>query len=121
MSKKKLLCVDCPQNDKCPTYKIVENTLDAKKVHHKLSLSMEFIFTTHNPKDFPEDFHNEVALDIAEQAGALATFIADSIEEFECEVQPMGADMSIAVISNKQAFDELSEYIKVTHEQIGND
>ena len=116
----KLLCVDCPQNEDCSTYNIIENTLDQTKVHHKLSLKLDFIFTTHNPKEFKGDFQ-EATIDIAENTAAFAQFIEDAITDCECLVQPLGADMKLELITNKQAFDELSEYIKVTHEQTGND
>lgn len=111
----KLLCVDCPANDECPTYKIVENTLDSSKAHFKITLSMSFILTAHNPDEFKGDF-DECAVDIAENAAALSEFISDNIKECECEVQQLGANMSISSIPNKQAFEEISEYIQVTHE-----
>lgn len=111
----KLLCVDCPANDECPTYKIVENTLDSSKAHFKVTLSMSFIITAHNPDEFKGDL-DEYVVDIAENAAALSEFISDNITEGECEVQQLGANMSINSIPNKQAFEELSEYIKVTHE-----
>ena len=111
----KLLCVDCPANDECLTYKIVENTLDSSKVHFKITLSMSFILTAHNPAEFKGDF-DECAVDIAENTAALSEFISDNIKECECEVQQLGANMSISSIPNKQAFEEISEYIKVTHE-----
>lgn len=110
-----LICVDCPTNDECPTYKIVENTLDLSKTHFKITLSMSFILTAYNPDEFKGDF-NEYVVDIAEKAATLSEFISDNIAECECEVQQLGADMSISSIPNKQAFEELSEYIKVTHE-----
>ena len=111
----KLLCVDCPANDESPTYKIVENTLDSSKAHFKITLSMSFILTAHNPAEFKGDF-DECAVDIAENTAALSEFISDNIKECECEVQQLGANMSISSIPNKQAFEEISEYIKVTHE-----
>ena len=111
----KLICVDCPANDECPTYKIVENTLDSSKVHYKVSMTMSFILTANNPEEFKSDF-GEYVVDIAENAAALSEFISDNIRECECEVQSLGANMSINSIQNKQAFEELSEYIKVTHE-----
>lgn len=111
----KLLCVDCPANDGCTTYKIVENTLDSSKAHFKVVLSMSFILTANNPKEFKGDF-NECVVDIAENAATLSEFISDNIIDCECEVQQLGANMSINSIPNKQAFEELSEYIKVTHE-----
>lgn len=111
----KLICVDCPVNDECPTYKIVENTLDSSKAHFKITLSMDFILTAHNPDEFKGDF-DEYVVDIAENAAVLSEFISDNIKECECEVQSLGANMSINSIQNKQAFEELSEYIKVTHE-----
>lgn len=111
----KLFCVDCPVNDECPTYKIVENTLDSSKAHFKITLSMSFILTAHNPDEFKGNF-DEYVVDIAENAAALSEFISDNITECECEVQQLGANMSINSIPNKQAFEELSEYIKVTHE-----
>ena len=111
----KLLCVDCPANDECPTYKIVENTLDSSKAHFKVTLSMSFILTANNSEEFKGDF-DECVVDIAENAAALSEFISDNITECECEVQQLGANMSINSIPNKQAFEELSEYIKVTHE-----
>lgn len=111
----KLLCVDCPANDECPTYKIVENTLDSSKAHFKVTLSMSFILTANNPEELKGDF-NECMVDIAENAATLSEFISDNITDCECEVQQLGANMSINSIPNKQAFEELSEYIKVTHE-----
>ena len=111
----KLLCVDCPANDECPTYKIVENTLDSSKAHFKVTLSMSFILTANNPEEFKGDF-DEYVVDIAENAAALSELISDNLTECECEVQQLGAKMSINSILNKQAFEELSEYIKVTHE-----
>lgn len=111
----KLLCVDCPANDECPTYKIVENTLDSSKAHFKVTLSMSFILTAHNPDEFKGDF-DEYVVSIAENAAALSELISDNLTECECEVQQLGAKMSINSIPNKQAFEELSEYIKVTHE-----
>lgn len=111
----KLLCVDCPANDECPTYKIVENTLDSSKAHFKVTLRTSFIITAHNPDEFEDDF-KEYAVDIAENVAALSAFISDNITECECEVQQLGANISVNSIPNKQAFEELSEYIKVTHE-----
>lgn len=111
----KLLCVDCPANSECHTYKIVENTLDSSKAHFKVTLSMSFITTAHNPEEFKGDF-NEYVVSIAENASALSELISDNLTECECEVQQLGAKMSINSIPNKQAFEELSEYIKVTHE-----
>lgn len=111
----KLLCVDCPSNDECPTYRIVENTLDSSKAHFKITLNMSFILTAHNPDEFKDDFE-EYVVDIAENAAALSEFISDNITECDCEIQQLGANMSINSIPNKQAFEELSEYIKVTHE-----
>ena len=111
----KLLCVDCPANDECSTYKIVENTLDLSKAHFKVTLSMSFILTANNPEEFKGDF-DECVVDIAENAATLSEFISDNLTECECEVQQLGAKMSIKSIPNKQAFEELSEYIKVTHE-----
>lgn len=111
----KLLCVDCPANDECPTYKIVENTLDSSKAHYKVSMTMSFILTANNPEEFKSDF-DEYVVDIAENAAALSEFISDNIKECECEVQQLGAHLAIESIPNKQAFEEISEYIKVTHE-----
>lgn len=111
----KLLCVDCPGNDECPTYKIIENTLNSSKTHFKITLSMSFILTAHNPDEFKGDFEDYV-VDIAEKAAVLSEFISDNIAGCECEVQQLGANMSVNSIPNKQAFEELSEYIKVTHE-----
>lgn len=111
----KLLCVDCQANNECPTYKIVENTLDSSKAHFKITLSMSFIITANNPEEFKSDF-DEYAIDIAENAAALSEFIGDNLKECECKVQQLGANMSISSIPNKQAFEELSEYIKVIHE-----
>lgn len=111
----KLLCVDCPANDECPTYKIVENTLDSSKAHFKVTVSLNFILTANNPKEFRHDF-DEYVVDIADNVAVLSEFISDNIKECECEVQQLGTNMSISSIPNKQAFEELSEYIKVTHE-----
>ena len=111
----KLLCVDCQANNECNTYKIVENTLDSSKAHFKITLSMSFIITANNPEEFKSDF-DECAIDIAENAAALSEFIGDNLKECECEAQQLGANMSISSIPNKQAFEELSEYIKVIHE-----
>ena len=111
----KLICVDCQANNECSTYKIIENTLDSSKAHFKITLNMSFILTAHNPDEFKGDF-GEYAIDIAENTATLSEFISHNIKECECEVQQLGANMSINSIPNKQAFEELSEYIKVTHE-----
>ena len=111
----KLICVDCPINDECITYKIVENTLDSSKAHFKITLSMSFIITAHNPDEFKGTF-DEYIVDIADNTAALSEFISDNIKECECEVQQLGTNVSVSSIQNKQAFEELSEYIKVTHE-----
>lgn len=111
----KLLCVDCSSNIDCPTYKIIENTLDNNKVHYKLGMKLEFIFTANEPQEFKTDFEQYV-VDIAEQAAALSEFIQEQIKDCACDVQQLGAKMDLKTIPNKQAFDELVEYIKVTHE-----
>lgn len=110
----KILCVDCPQNRGCTTYKIMDNSLDPNKVHYKISLSLDFIFTAHKPDEFKADF-DESVLDIVENTAALSDFIKDTIESCECDVQALGARMDVNVIPNKQVFDELAEYVKVTH------
>ena len=76
---------------------------------------MSFILTANNQEEFKGDF-DEYVVSIAENAAALSELISDNLTECECEVQQLGANMSINSIPNKQAFEELSEYIKVTHE-----
>lgn len=110
-----LQCVDCEHNDSCLTYQIIENTLDTNKTHYKLSLKLDFIFTVNKPEEFKAEFE-DIAEDIGEEAASLSGYVKQLISECDCEVQPMGAELNIGAIPNKLAFEELSNYVKVTHE-----
>lgn len=112
----KLQCVDCKVNTQCPTYEIIENTLDTAKVHYKLNLTLGFIFTVNKPDEFRETFYEQVG-DISISASVLSEFIQKQINKCDCVSQQLGAKLDLMVIPNKQAFEELSEYIKVTHEE----
>lgn len=111
----KLQCVDCDNNERCTTYKIIENTLDPEKVHYKLSLQLNFIFTVNDPDNFKADFEDS-ALTIAEGSQALSELIKEELSDCLCITQQLGAEMNIGLIPNQQAFEELTEYVKVTHE-----
>lgn len=113
-------CLNCPSKDNCDMHKILDNTLDSKKCHYKVSLQLDFILTAHNPEEFEEDFHYECATDIATNAAALAESITDLIKDIGADVMPMGAQMNVGRIPNKVAFQEMTDYIKVTHEQEDN-
>lgn len=116
----KILCTDCPNKDDCTVYEVLNNTLDSKKVHKKISLQMDFIVTINEPEEFLEDWKEDIAGDIAENTACLAGFITDKVGAYNNIVQPLGAHLSVEDLDNKEAFNELSDYIKVTHEQTGN-
>lgn len=113
----KILCTDCPEKDECTTYEILSNTLDKDKVHKKISLKMDFIVTVNEPEEFPYDWKKDIVLDIAENAASLANLITDKVGSYNNIVQSLGAELTVAGLSNKDAFTEISNYIKVTHEQ----
>lgn len=113
----KILCTDCPKKDECTTYEVLSNTLDKDKVHKKISLQMDFIVTVNEPEEFPYDWKEDIVLDIAENTAGLAGMITEKIGSYNNIVQSLGANLTVEDLNNKEAFTEISNYIKVTHEQ----
>lgn len=116
----KILCTDCPNKDDCTTYEVLNNTLNHKKVHKKISLQMDFIVTVNEPEEFVDDWQEDIALDIAENSASLACYITEKVGAYNNIVQPLGAHLTVEELDNKEAFTELSTYIKETHGQTSN-
>lgn len=114
------LCTNCPKKDGCSAFKILDNSLNNKKEHAKITLTLEFLVTKGDPQHFEEDFRHEAVEDISTNAAAFAEYVTETVEDLNNDVMPMGAQLTVSQITNKEAFKEISEYIKVTHEQEDN-
>ena len=71
--------------------------------------------TVNEPQEFKEDFTMECAEDIAERAYHLSDNIGDLLRDINCDPALLGAELTIADTTNKEAFNKLVNYIKVTH------
>lgn len=109
-------CINCSERDNCTAFEVLNNTLDRSKKHKKLTLRLDFIVTVNEPEEFEEDWKEDISGHIAENAACLSQIIIDKVGSYNNIVQALCAHLTVSKISNKKAFTELYDYIKVTHE-----
>lgn len=115
-----ILCTDCSKKDSCSAYEILNNTLDNNKVHKKIFLQLNFIVTLNEPEEFPIDWEEDISQDIAENAVCFMQFVTEKLEEYNNVAHHLAAHLDVKNITNKQAFEEMTKFIKETHEQASN-
>lgn len=108
-------CINCADREECGINTVLNNTLDSSKNHKTLTLTLEILMTVNEPQEFKEDFTMDCAEDIAEGAYNLSDTIGDLLKDINCNPALLGAELSISDITNKEAFNKLVNYIKVTH------
>lgn len=115
MNDKNIPCLSCEDSDDCNINKVLNNTLDNKKEHKLLTLTIKVLATVEDSEEFKSDFNELCSQPIAEGSAALSTLVEELLYGIECITSPLGADLSVASITNKDAFTALTEYIKVSH------
>lgn len=108
-------CINCADKEECGINTVLNNTLDGSKNHKTLTLTLEILMTVNEPQEFKEDFAMECAEDVAEGAYRLSDSIGDLLKDINCEPALLGAELTISDTTNKEAFNKLVNYIKVTH------
>lgn len=117
---KDLICLKCDKKNDCADYAMVEGTLNNKKKHMGVSLTLDFIIAVDNPLELVEDMQEDISIQIVEQAKKLSDFILEQFESYNHKIMSLGADLQVGEITNKEAFENMIEYIKESHEQTSN-
>ena len=112
--KNDIPCINCADKEECGINTVLNNTLDSSKNHKTLTLTLEILMTVNEPQEFKEDFTMECAEDIAEGAYHLSDNISNLLNDINCDPALLGAELTIADTTNKEAFNKLVNYIKVT-------
>lgn len=108
-------CMNCADKEECGINTVLNNTLDSSKKHKTLTLTLKILMTVNEPQEFKEDFTMECAEDVAEGAYHLSGSISNLLNDINCDSALLGAELTIADATNKEAFNKLVDYIKVTH------
>lgn len=113
--KNDIPCINCADKNECGINTVLNNTLDSSKNHMTLTLTLEILMTVNELQEFKNDFMTECAEDVTDGAYELSNIICDLLKDINCNPALLGAELSISNITNKEAFNKLVNYIKVTH------
>ena len=108
-------CIKCTDKEDCEISTVLNNTLDNSKKHQTLTLTLEILMTVNEPQEFKEDFIMECAEDVSKGACELSDSIGSLLSDINCNPALLGAELTISDTTNKEAFNKLINYIKVTH------
>lgn len=113
--KNDIPCINCADREECGINTVLNNTLDSSKNHKTLTLTLEILMTVNEPQEFKEDFAMDCVENVAEEAYELSDYIGDLLKAINCNPALLGAELTVSNITNKEAFNKLVNYIKVTH------
>ena len=108
-------CINCADREECGINTVLNNTLDNSKNHKTLTLTLEILMTVNEPQEFKDDFTMDCAEDVADGVYELSDNIGDLLRDINCNPALLGAELTVSDITNKEAFNKLVNYIKVTH------
>ena len=109
-------CTKCSHKDKCEVYAMLNSTLQRGKKHLKVIVNIELMAAIKDYDEFPDDWKNDIIVDITQNVAVLADTIIDKFKEYENDIVPLRAHIKANPIPNKRAFNRILKHIEETHD-----